>query len=122
MKIEEQLVDQLTKLPQLINDKAVELFQKKKQLEELKFSQKMVERRIMNEVSSVLNADGKIAFSNTLKREVECEKVLRENEGYLDLMNQLNNLKVTMDNDSLALEFSRNTFTAAKAMTRLIGE
>ena len=120
-EIENEMVENLQKLPTLIKEKSTELYNKRQQYEEKKYALKNLELGVKAKVADAVRPDGKPRYSNAQKREAVTELRLRSMREYQELSTRVNNLKIDIDYLALQLEFCKNKFSAAKALARLLG-
>ena len=119
--LKKTILGDLGRLPQILYDKASELLLLKTQLEEVKFSCKLKETTVMRGVEAVLDENGKPKYSNVSKRQTETDSRLKDYKEYGDGLDSLNNTKIRIDNLTLQHQFCKDQFSAAKAMSRLVG-
>jgi len=120
--MKQTLMKDLNEMPQIICDKAIELYNKKMRLEEMQLALKLIEKNKYAEVEAIVDEKGKSMFSNIEKRNDERDRQLKENQSYQSQLTERDNLQIEIDHDSINMEFLRNRFTACKAMARLFGD
>jgi len=116
----DKLIEHLEKLPEVINEKAEEIYNKRQVYEEQKMVLKTTELRTGIAVADEVDETGKSKFSNATKREVETAERLKTNQQYKNLVTESENLKNDIGTLSLQLDFLRNKFSAAKSLVRLL--
>lgn len=109
----------LQQSPQSIMQLQKELITLRKSNEELKIIMKKIELKIQNDVMNEITEDGKVKYSNQLKRDIECEERLIVNADYLTAKNQFELQRNDIESKQIDLEFMQNQFSAMKALTRL---
>ena len=121
-ELKQTIMNDLTKLPVVLDEKATQLLSLKTQLEELKFNVKLVEQKTMEYIEAQVDEDGKKAYPNITKRQTATDKRLAVDEQHQTNMAMMNNLRVQIDNLTLQHQFAQNKFSAAKSMSRIVGD
>jgi len=116
LNIKSQVRKDLTDLPTTIMIKGKEIYDARHSLEEKKLAIKTKEAAAYN----IVEAEG--TFSNVAKREAERDRRLLEDVGHQAVKTEMDNLKIAIDNMALNLEYINNRFSAAKALSRILGD
>ena len=118
--MKEEIITQLGKLPELINSKGKELLEKRQIYDELKLSLKTIEVITLSGIESDKDENDKPKFSNESKRKIELDNRLKINAEYQEKTVLVDNLKISINNLDLELEFCNNRFKSARAIAGLL--
>jgi hypothetical protein len=116
----EDIINELVKLPDAINEQVLELYKTKKMLDEKNLVIKQNELLVIKQVAEAVDDNGKPLYSNQLKRDVQCDIMLKENSNYLQLIEERDQLKNEVDRLNINLEFVNNRFKSIRAITKLL--
>lgn len=119
---ESELIKTLSEYPKLIMEKGSAIWKLKQEHEETKLNLKVFETNTLLAVAQVKDRNDKPVFSNDLKREAETERRLSENSSFIALKKRVKEQEIEIVEQQLGLEFVNNTFGAAKALSKFMGE
>ena len=115
-----KIIEELKILPEAIKKKEEYAVNLRDKIELNNITAKTMERVIADNVASMIDADGKKIYSNETKRRIETEKKLNEDQAYLILTKDNNELKREMDYETINVDFLRRRHRSALAMARLL--
>jgi chromosome segregation ATPase len=115
------LEGEIRSLPSKIKDAEKNLHRLSCEISRVKKALEASEARVMREITSELNSEGKPRYRNEASRQAELQARLGGDENYKGLKAREEELHETLEMEKIELNYLRNCFSALKYITRLRG-
>ena len=117
----QELKNKMEEMPQKIFDKEVGILKASDEYEEIILKKKLLEQQIHETVSNE-EIDGKKAFSNKEKRDIEARKRLSNSKEHNELIEKIKTKKREIETEKLVVSFLKRKFKAAEMIVVLSQE
>jgi len=114
-----EIKEDLITIPLKIKDKELEIYQKKKDIEEKLLVQKVMRDTVYLDVEKSRDKQGNKEFTNKELREAETTRRLANGQDYQKIKQEIDSLKDHIRSEEVNLEYIKRRYRTAEALTRM---